>query len=113
VSTPVNRRPRPASEAPHQARLAPAFDRDALALSYLHEKGHLSRSEFRDNLRALGVRLGEDDEPRRLVVPRVVAIEPPAQVVEPEPAEPAAVHVEPEDDDEPWEPWDDEDEKET
>lgn len=85
MSTQPTRRPRAAKpeEPQHQSRLAPAFDRDALALSFLYEKQHISRAEFRANLRLLGVQL-DDEEPRRLAVPQVIAIQ--ATVVqEPEP----------------------------
>lgn len=98
ASTPASRR----QPAEPQPRLAPAFDRDALALSYLHERGHLNREEFRDNLRMLGVKLN-DEEPRRLPVPRVAHIEPPAKVLEREPP--------PEDDEEALDPWFDENEE--
>jgi hypothetical protein len=86
MTTQPTRRPRPAKpeEPQAQPRLAPAFDRDALALSFLHDKGYLSRDELRDNLRMLGVRLGEE-EPRRLPVPTVVRIEATVPVQEPEP----------------------------
>jgi hypothetical protein len=76
MTTQPTRRPRPTKpeEPQAQPRLAPAFDRDALALSFLHDKGYLSRDELRDNLRMLGVRLGEEEQ-RRLPVPTVVRIE--------------------------------------
>jgi hypothetical protein len=76
MTTQPTRRPRPTKpeEPQAQPRLAPAFDRDALALSFLYEKHHISRAEFRANLRLLGVRL-EDEEPRHLPVPTVVRVE--------------------------------------
>lgn len=107
MSTQPTRRPRAAKpeEPQHAARLAPAFDRDALTLAHLCTTGYLSRREFRNNLRLLGVQL-EDEAERRLPVPTVVRIEatyPPA-VPAPESAG-AVLDALDADDDEPWEPW--------
>ena len=75
------RRARPAKpEEP--ARLAPAFDRDALTLGHLHKEGYLSRDELRRNLRRLGLEL-QDEEARWLSVPKLVHAAP----QEPEPEE--------------------------
>lgn len=91
MTTQPTRRPRPAkSDEPPRAPLAPAFDRDAVALAYLHERGHLTESEFRANLRRLGVEL-EQREPRKLPVPTVVRLEAPT------PPEPVVAETEDED----------------
>lgn len=109
-TSPTPRRARPAKpdEPTHQGRLAPAFDRDATALSYLCGIGLISRAELRTNLRALGVQLEEEDV-RRIPVPQVVSI----VATGPHPPQQREAEPPPEEGDEPWDPWADEPEEES
>lgn len=113
-TNPTPRRPRQAKpddrdgQRQGQGHFAPYFDRDSLSLSYLYEHGHISRTEFRDNLRALGVKLGDDDI-RRIPVPQVVSI----VATGPHPPPQRETEPPPEEGDEPWDPWADEQEEDS